>query len=155
MNILTGREYHINLKFQGDDGVDGKRLTSKPLNGGLWCAMQTFYRMSQDPDNYLKDSYIKLVTFTPEGREVLCACIVLEEFDRKRTYFLQYTNGVSKKTHDVCSFDSGLWCAITSMCRYHEDRQMVQRSKGGYFTLCFYQGKDKKSVRKVLLQMGA
>ena len=155
MNILTGREYHIYLKFQGDDGVDGKRLTSEPLDGGLWCALQTLYRMSQDPDNYLKDSFLKLVTFTPEGKEVLCSVIVLEEFDHKRTYFLQYTNGVSKKTHDVCALDAGLWCAIGSMHRHLEDRKIIQRSKGGYFTLCFYQGPDKKLINKVMLQMGA
>ena len=155
MNILTGREYRIYRRYQKDDGVKGQQLTESPLIGGLWCALQTLYRMSQDPDNYLKDGFLKLVTYTPEGQEVLCAAIALEEFDHKRTYFLQYTNGVSKKTHDVCSLDAGLWCAIGSMHRHLEDRKGIQRSKGGYFTLCFYQGADKKLVNKVMLQMGA
>ena len=153
MSILTDREYHIYLRFQGDDGVKGRQLTERPLICGLWCAMQTLYRMSQDPDNYLKDSFLKLVSYNSDGREILCAAITLEEKQINRAYFLQYTNGESKKTHDVCTLDAGLWCAISSMFSHYENRKAVQKSKGGYFTLCFYQG--KVLTNKVLLRMGA
>ena len=152
MSILNGREYHIYRRYQGDDLVQGQQLTERPLICGLWCALQTLHRMSQDPDNYLKDSFLKLVTYV-EGREILCAAITLEEKQVNRPYFLQYTNGESKKTHDVCTLDAGLWCAISSMFSYYENRKMVQKSKGGYFTLCFYQG--KVLTNKVLLRMGA
>ena len=154
MKILNDREYRIYRRYQGDDGVGGQQLTERPLICGLWCAMQTLYRMSQDPDNYLKDSFLKLVSYTDDGREMLCAAIVLEKIEELgRTYFLQYTNGVSDKTHDVCTLDAGLWCAISSMHRYHGDRKLVQKDTGGYFTLCFYQGKEL--TNKVLLRMGA
>ena len=93
-----------------------------------------------------------MVTYTSGGHEVLCAAIALEAKDIKRTYFLQYTNGVSKKTHDVCSFDSGLWCAVSAMCRYRDDKKRLGRHRDGYFTLCYYRG--KVLTNKVLLQVG-
>jgi len=153
MNIVKEREYRIYRRYQGDDLVQGQQLTERPLICGLWPALQTMHRMSCDPDNYLTDSYLKLVSPRDHGSELLCAAIVLEPEQVNRTYFLQYTNGESKKTHDVATLDAGLWCAISSMFSHYENRKRVQKSKGGYFTLCFYQG--KKLTNKVLLRMGA
>lgn len=138
MKILPCREYHIFRRFQGDDGVNGEQMTDKPLDAGLWCAIQTMYRMSQDPDNYALDSYLKLVTFTPEDEALICGAILLEsEPEVNRAYFLQFTHATTKKTYDVCTLDAGLWCGINTLCRHHSDRKLVNTT-GGHFSLVFY-----------------
>ncbi len=153
MCILPGREYHIYRRYQGDDGVTGEQLTEKPLISGIWCAMQTMYRMSLLPENYLLDAYLKLVSYTSEGKEVLCAAILLEKADPTRTYFLRYTNGMTKHTYDVCTLNNGLWCAIGTMCRYREERSTLFKHTDGRLYLGFYQGKSV--ITKVVLQLGA
>ena len=114
MKTFPCREFQIYRRFQGDDGVNGEQMTEKPLDAGLWCALQTMYRMSLNPDNYLKDSYLKLMAApTTATALVLSGAILLEpEYEPSRVYFLQYTSAATKKTLDICTLDSGLWCAI-------------------------------------------
>ena len=150
MSILTGREYHIYRRFDKDDGI-GLRLNDKPLDGGLWCALQTLHRAAIDPDNYAKDSYLKLVSFAPEGQEVLVAAIVLEKVDIRRTYFLQWTNKRSKKVTDLGPCDSGLCMAMMTMHRRQQERQLVLSKGNGHFSLTFYQG--ERLINKVMLQL--
>ena len=159
MTILPCREYHIYRRYQGDDGVLGQRLNERPLESGLWCAMQTMYRFSRNPDLYLPDSYLKLVSYATDGEQLLCAAILLEEGPEiVRPYYLQYTDSLRKKTYNVCSLESGIWCCINTMIRNREARMLIRENKvdaemGGYYTLMFYHGKS--SLTKVLVYMGA
>lgn len=155
MKTLPCREYHIYRRFQGDDGVDGEQLTEKPLDAGLWCALQTMYRLALNPDNYLADSYLKLVSFpTDAGKPVLCGAMLLEpEPETNRAYFLQYTNSVTKKVYDICTLDSGLWCAINAMCRHHTNRKLVKDGGRGHFSLVFYH--HSVLLTKAMLETGA
>ena len=143
MKTFPCREFQIYRRFQGDDGVNGEQMTEKPLDAGLWCALQTMYRMSLNPDNYMKDSYLKLMAVpTTDTALVLSGAILLEpEYEPSRDYFLQYTSAETKKTHDVCTLDAGLWCAINTMCRYHTNRKLVDDGAAGHFALVFYHKK--------------
>ena len=150
MSILTSREYHIYRRFDKDDGI-GQKINEKPLDGGLWCALQTLHRAAINPDLYCKDSYLKLVSFAPGGQELLAAAIVLEKVDIRRTYFLQWTNKRTGKVIDLCPCDSGLCMAMMTMHRRQQDRQKVLSKGNGHFSLTFYQG--ERLINKVMLQL--
>ncbi len=150
MSIITGREYHIYRRFEQDDDV-GHKINNEPLEGGLWCALQTLYRAALNPDLYCKNAFLKLVYFTSDGQEVLAAAIVLEKEEIRRTYFLQWTNYRTQKVIDLCPCDAGLCMALMTMHRRQEDRKRVLTKGNGHFSLVFYQGKTL--INKVMLQL--
>jgi hypothetical protein len=144
MKTFPCREYQIYRRFFGDDGVNGEQMTEKPLDSGLWCALQSLYRHSLNPDNYLKDSYLKMMSYPAnDTKPLLCGAILLEpEQEPSRVYFLQYTSADTKKALDIATLDSGLWCAINTMCRYHTNRKLVDDGAVGHFSLVFYHKKQ-------------
>ena len=164
---------HRSIRTQGYDVLSchtrhGKhcerKRTAHRLEGGLWLALQTMLRMSEEIEAEFYDhacmplkSQMRLISYDEHENPLVVSLMRLEHRLSDHTdykYVMRHHRGEGDELGAyVSNHNSGLFLAINAISRKCREYECHQKGKGGFLTLN-REEKGKDPFDKVILIVG-